>query len=286
MSTRDLSELRRLAAELRLHIVRMMGPGKAHHFGGSLSAADIVTALYFRQMRYDPRDPTWPDRDRFLMSKGHCVPAQYAALAMLGVLSIDELPTLKVLGSRLQGHPAMHITPGIEGCTGSLGQGLSFANGMALAGLIQERDYRVYCVIGDGETQEGQIWEAAATAAKHCLGRVTAILDSNGLKASDETYCGKAMRPMSERWASFGWRVREIDGHDMGQICDALDWANEPSEAPAFIAARTVKGKGVSFMEGQAGFHNASITPEQMKQALAELQANLKQAQEAQNERA
>ena len=281
MATRDSRRLREMAAELRVHIARMMGAEKAHHWGGSMSAADIVAALYFYKMRYDPANPKWPERDRFIMSKGHCVPAQYAALAMLGVLSLDELPTLKVLGSRLQGHPAMHLVPGIEGCTGSLGQGLSYANGMALAGRVQGYDYRVYCLIGDGETQEGQVWEAAMTSAKECLGNLTAIIDRNGLKAMDETSCGKSMEPISERWSAFGWSVREIDGHDMDQICEALDWVEGNSATPTVIIARTIKGKGVSFIEGKPQFHNAALTEQEAANALAELEMTLKQARGA-----
>jgi len=281
MSTRDIPTLCRLAAELRLRAFRAMGPNKAHHFGGSLSAADIVTALYFYKMRYDPQNIAWPERDRFLMSKGHCVPVQYAALAMLGVLPLEELSTLKRLGTRLQGHPAMHETPGLEGCTGSLGQGLSCANGMALAGRIQGGSYRVYCLIGDGELHEGQVWEAVVTAASRCLGNVTAIVDFNGLKAMDECACSRTMEPMAARWAAFGWRTREINGHDMAQICEALDWAETDPKVPAAIIAHTVKGKGVSFMEGKAPFHNAMLTEEQHKQGVAELEAGLSKMQEA-----
>jgi len=281
MTTRDLGQLRRLAAELRLHIARMMGANKAHHFGGSMSAADMVAALYFYKMRYDPNDPSWPDRDRFIMSKGHCVPAQYAALAMLGVLPLEELPTLKLLGSRLQGHPAMHECPGLEGCTGSLGQGLSYANGMALAARVLGRDYRVYCLLGDGELQEGQVWEAAMTASKQCLGNLTALIDWNGLKAMDATSCGKLMEPMADRWIAFGWQVREIDGHDLAQICDALDWADGNAETPSLVIARTVKGKGIPFMEGRPQFHNVALTEQQVGQVIAELEAQLRRAQEA-----
>ena len=280
MEPGQLHELKRRAAELRLHVVRMMGAGKAHHFGGSLSSADIVTALYFYKMRYDPQNPAWPDRDRFIMSKGHCVPAQYAALAMLGVIPLEELPTLKELGSRLQGHPAAHLVPGIEGCTGSLGQGLSFANGMALAARIQKRNYQVYCLLGDGETQEGQVWEAAMTASKQCLGNLTAIIDGNGLKAMDEPSCAKLMEPMAQKWAAFGWYVREIDGHDMDQICQALDWAEGNTDAPSMIIAHTVKGKGISFIEGRPEFHNAPMTEEQLQKAIAELEANLRELEE------
>jgi transketolase len=271
----EITRLRRQAAEMRVHIVRMMGANKAHHFGGSLSAADIMTALYFYKMRYDPQNPDWPERDRFVMSKGHSVPAQYAALAMLGVLPLEELPTLKRLGSRLQGHPAMQETPGLEACTGALGEGLSYANGIAFAALVRELDYKVYCLLGDGELQEGQCWEAMMTAAEHCLSNVVAIVDKNGLKAMDETACGHPLPPLAQRWSSFGWTATEIDGHDMAAICQALDWASEQFDQPAVIVANTVKGKGISFVEGQAGFHNAAVTDEQLQAALTELEANV-----------
>jgi transketolase len=181
------------------------------------------------------------------------------------------------MGTRLQGHPASHLTPGIEGCTGSLGQGLSFANGMALATQLQGLNARVYCLVGDGELQEGQVWEAAMTAPKHCLTQMTVIVDQNGLKAMDETVCGKPMEPLAPRWSAFGWDVREIDGHNMEEICDALDWAAARTEAPAAIMARTTKGKGISFIENQPGYHNYFLTAEQFAQATAELEANLAQ---------
>jgi transketolase len=281
MIVQDTQELRRLATELRLNVVRMMGANKAHHFGGSMSAADVVTALYFYKMRYDPANPSWPERDRFILSKGHCVPVQYAALAMRGVFPVEELDTLKQLGTRLQGHPAAHLLPGIEACTGSLGQGLSFANGMALAGRIQDRQYRVYCLMGDGETQEGQVWEAAMTSSRHCLSNLTAIIDANGLKAMDEPSCAKAMEPIGGRWAAFGWRVREIDGHDMDEICRALDWAEESPDAPSLIVAHTVKGKGLSFIEGRAAFHNAALSDEQIVAARDELETAMQNTGEA-----
>lgn len=271
----DIARLHHTAAEMRWRIVNMMGPGKAHHFGGSLSATDIVTALYFYKMRFDPSAPEWPERDRFIMSKGHSVPAQYAALAMLGVFPVEELSTLKYLGSRLQGHPAMHETPGLEGCTGALGEGLSFANGMALAGRVLGSSYRVYCLLGDGELQEGQIWEAAMTAAKHRLSSLVAIIDRNGLKAMDSTECSKLLDPLVSRWSAFGWATTEIDGHDMAAICDALDWADSQSPQPTVIIANTVKGKGVSYLEGEAEFHNASLTEEQFQQAIIELEEAL-----------
>jgi transketolase len=211
------------------------------------------------------------------MSKGHSVPAQYAALAMAGFFPLEELATLKRLGSRLQGHPAMHETPGIEGCTGALGEGLSFANGMAIAGRLHERSYRVFCVLGDGELHEGQVWEAAMTSVRQCLDNLVAIIDRNRLKAMDATECGKALDPLGERWTSFGWAVKEVDGHDMGALCDALDWADGQVHQPSMIIAQTVKGKGVSFMAGQPGFHNAAITEDQYRQAVAELELALKE---------
>jgi transketolase len=256
-----------------------MGPDKAHHFGGSLSCSDILAALYFYKMCYDPRDPNWPERDRFIMSKGHSVPAQYAALAMLGVLPCAELPTLKCLGSRLQGHPACHETPGLEGCTGALGEGLSYANGIALAARILGLSYNVYCLLGDGELQEGQIWEAAMTAAHNRLGSVVAIVDRNGLKAMDAVACAKCLDPLPERWVSFGWAAQEIDGHDMAAICDALDWADEQTQQPAVIIANTVKGKGVSFIEGRPGYHNAAMNKEEFQRAVSELRAALAEAE-------
>lgn len=276
MATPDqIAHLCRKAAEMRLQIVTMMGPSKPHHFGGSLSATDVVTALYFYKMRFDPTNPYWPERDRFLMSKGHSVPAQYAALALLDVLPCDELPTLKCLGSRLQGHPAMHETPGLEGCTGALGEGLSYANGMALAARIRGLSYNVYCLLGDGELHEGQIWEAAMTAAQHHLGNVVAIIDRNGLKAMDGVACAKRLDSLAERWISFGWAVTEIDGHDMAAICEALDWADEQTDQPAMIIAQTVKGKGIPFIEGDPGYHNAPMKEDDLERAIASLESAL-----------
>jgi transketolase len=275
-----INRLRRIAAEIRLLVVKMMGAGKAHHFGGSLSAADMITALYFYGMRYDPKDPKWPGRDRLIMSKGHSVPVQYAALALLGVFEVDELFTLKKLGSRLQGHPAMHLTPGLEACTGALGEGLSYANGMALAARVKGLNYRVFCVIGDGELHEGQIWEAAMTAPKRELVNVKAFIDRNQLKAMDAADSSKCMDPLVLRWESFGWAVQEIHGHHMGEICAAIDWACAQESRPSMIICNTVKGKGVSFLENAAGFHNAPVSDEQYEKAVQELEANLRQLEE------
>jgi transketolase len=279
--TKDFAQLELKAAEMRLHIVRMMGANKPHHFGGSLSAADIVTALYFYKMKYDPSNPKWPERDRFVLSKGHSVPVQYVALAMLGVFSIEELFTLKKIGSRLQGHPAMHCTPGLEGCTGSLGMGLSYANGMAISASLLGQEYHVYCLIGDGELQEGQVWEAALNTPKLCLNNLTAIVDHNGLKAMDDsTRCCKPIKPIGNRFASIGWNVLDIDGHCMKEICEALDLSTYPDNAPSVIVAHTIKGKGISFLENQAGFHNAPLTQDQLNSALNELEIKLQTMKE------
>jgi transketolase len=266
-----IQEIAEIAEKLRQLIVTMMGPGKAHHFGGSLSSADLIAGVYFYAMHVDPHNPRWPERDRFIMSKGHSVPAQYAALALKGFFPIEELKTLKKLGSRLQGHPAMHYTPGIEGCTGALGEGLSYANGMALAARLHHLDYHVYCLMGDGEQQEGQVWEAAMSSAHHKLGNLTAIIDRNHLKAMDDPESSKLMDPLPQRWEDFGWLVREIDGHNHREICEALDWSRQPRQQPTLIFAHTIKGKGISFMQGNARFHNAAITQEQYESALNEL---------------
>lgn len=262
-----LADLKTLAREMRHHIITMMGADKPHHFGGSLSSVELVTALYFYKMRYDPANPEWDGRDRFVMSKGHSVPTQYAALAMLGVIPLEELPSLKCLGSILQGHPNACITPGIEACTGSLGQGLSFANGIALAARIRGLPARVYVLLGDGELQEGQVWEAAMGAATHGLDSLVGLVDRNRLKSQGDVDEAKRLEPLEEKWRAFGWHVIGIDGHDLRQICGALDEAERIKGRPTAIIAQTVKGKGVPFMEGQFQFHNAAISEEQLELA-------------------
>jgi transketolase len=266
-----LSQLEAKARELRYHIVNMMGVDKPHHFGGSLSSVELVTALYFYTMRYDASDPCWEGRDRFVMSKGHSVPAQYAALAMLGVIPMEALPTLKHLGSILQGHPNACLTPGIEACTGSLGQGLSFANGIAMAARIRGMDIRVYVLLGDGELQEGQVWEAAMGTSTHKIDSIVALIDRNGLKSQGPVDEAKCLEPLAAKWQAFGWHTITVDGHDMRQICEALDGAKTVKGKPTVIIANTVKGKGVSFMEGQYQFHNSPISREQWEEAIRQL---------------
>ena len=270
LDDKKYEELVTTAANLRIHLLNMMGYGKKHHFGGSLSIVEIVTALYFYKMRYDSENYLWEDRDRFILSKGHCVPAQYAALALLGVIPMNQLKSLKQLGSILQGHPNANLTPGIEAFTGCLGQGLSFGNGVALASKILNRNIRTYVVIGDGELHEGQIWEAAMTTATHNLKSLTAIIDNNQLKSQGKTSEAKVVEPLTEKWEAFGWHAVVIDGHDLRQICMALDLADENTR-PTVIIANTVKGKGISFMENKFEYHNASITKEQLNCALEEV---------------
>ncbi len=263
-----LAELEATAREMRYHIVRMMGADKPHHFGGSLSIVEMVTALYFYKMRTDPANPEWEGRDRFVMSKGHSVPAQYVALAMLGVLPMEALPTLKHLGSILQGHPNACMTPGLEACTGSLGQGLSFANGIALAARIRGLGIRVYCLSGDGELHEGQVWEAALGSSTHKLDHLCALVDRNRLKSQGLADEAKNLEPLAAKWQAFGWHTIAVDGHDLRQICDALDEAETVKGRPTVIIAETVKGKGVPFMEGQFQFHNAPISQAQWAEAM------------------
>ncbi len=266
-----VAELTEKAREIRRHIVRMVAEAGSGHPGGSLSAADIVTALYFNQMRLDPVRPDWPDRDRFVLSKGHAAPVLYAALAERGYFPVAELSTLRKLGSRLQGHPDMRKLPGVEMSTGSLGQGLSAANGMALAARLDGRDYRVYALLGDGECQEGQVWEAAMAAAHYALENLTAIVDFNGLQIDGPVSEVMSTEPLPDKWRAFGWHVLEIDGHDFGQILPALEKARSAGGRPTAIVARTVKGKGVSFMEHGVDWHGVAPKGDQVAQALAEL---------------
>ncbi|MHB8945465.1 MAG: transketolase [Bacillota bacterium] len=255
------------ARDIRRHIIEMIAAAKSGHPGGSLSATDILSALYFRVMRIDPARPDWPDRDRFVLSKGHGAPALYATLAERGYFPVEELKTLRRLHSRLQGHPDMRKTPGVEASTGSLGQGLSMANGMALAGRLDGRDWRVYVLLGDGECEEGQVWEAAMAASHYRLDSVTAFLDYNGLQIDGPIEKVMSPNPLPEKWRAFGWHVVEIDGHDFTQILGAVEEAKKTKGRPTMIVARTVKGKGVSFMENEADWHGKAPSPEQAEQA-------------------
>ena len=268
---KDISFLKVKAKEIRKSIVSMITEAKSGHPGGSLSATDILTALYFSEMNVDPANPKMEGRDRFVLSKGHAAPAIYATLAEKGYFSKDELMTLRKFGSRLQGHPDMKKLPGIEISTGSLGQGLSVANGMALNAKIFDENYRTYVVLGDGEIQEGQIWEAAMTAAHYKLDNLCAFLDSNNLQIDGNVTEIKGVEPLDKKWEAFGWNVIKIDGHDFEQILSALDKARECKDKPTMVIAKTIKGKGVSFMENVCGFHGVAPTLEELERALAEL---------------
>jgi len=267
-----IAEIEARAQTIRLDVIKMLTKAGSGHPGGSLSCADIVAALYFRIMRHDPARPDWPDRDRFLMSKGHCAPTWYAALARAGYFPVDWLDGLRKLESPLQGHPDMLKTPGVEMSSGSLGQGLSIANGMALAARLDGRDYRVYVLLGDGELQEGQVWEAAMTAAHRNLDNICAVIDNNGLQIDGPVDEVKSVNPIGEKWASFGWNVIEINGHTMTEVVDAFEAARAAKGRPTMIVAHTVKGKGVSFMENKVDFHGVAPSEKERVQALAELE--------------
>ncbi len=267
----SIEELNAKAKMFRRQILEMIFAAGSGHPGGSMSSIDFITALYYNVMRVDPKNPRWPDRDRFVLSKGHVCPAVYAVLADLGFFPKEALMTLRKPGSILQGHPDMHKTPGIEMSTGSLGQGLSVSCGMALAARIDAKDYRVYCVMGDGEVQEGNIWEGAMLASHLKLDNLTAILDRNRLQIDGNTEQVMSLDPLPDKWRAFGWNVLEIDGHDMQQILDAVDLAKRTKEKPTIIIANTLKGKGVSFMENQVGFHGRALTKEEMAKAMEEL---------------
>ncbi|KHO63313.1 transketolase [Thermoanaerobacter sp. YS13] len=266
--------LKQKAKEVRIDIINMLAEAGSGHPGGSLSCADILTLLYFDKMNVKPDNPKWEDRDRLVLSKGHAAPALYAVLAEKGFFPKEELKTLRKLGSILQGHPDMKSTPGLDMTTGSLGQGLSAANGMALAGKLDKKDYRVYVILGDGELQEGQIWEAAMTAAHYKLDNLTAILDFNGLQIDGPNREVKNIEPVNEKFKAFGWHVIEIDGHDFDQIDRAIEEAKATKRRPTLIIAHTIKGKGVSFMENQVGWHGNAPNEEQRQKAIQELEGS------------
>jgi transketolase len=267
----SLPELEKMARQLRRDVITMIATAGSGHPGGSLSAADIVTALYFKVMRHDPKNPQWPDRDRFVLSKGHAAPILYAALAECGYFPVEELSTLRKLGSRLQGHTDRTLTPGVEMSAGSLGQGLSYGIGIALAGRLDKRDYRVYVLLGDGECEEGQVWEAAMFGPHHKMDNITAIVDHNDLQLDGRVCDIMGLEPLADKWRAFNWHVLEINGHDMGEILKALKKAGEVKGKPTVIIAHTVKGKGVSFMEGNVDFHGKAPSPQETEQALKEL---------------
>lgn len=263
-----IANLEDKARELRVAIVRMLHKSQSGHTGGSLSAIDLITALYFSRMRHDPDNPAWEERDRFVLCKGHAAPAQYVALAHSGYFPKEDLMMLRRLGSHLQGHPDSKSTPGVEVCTGSLGQGLSMANGMALGLRLDSSSSRVYALLGDGELQEGQVWEAAMAAAHYRLDNLCALVDANALQIDGEVAKVMEVAPIALKFKSFGWHALEIDGHDMAAILAALDHAQTVKGQPTVIVARTVKGKGVTFFENKASYHGVPPSDDELPKAL------------------
>jgi transketolase len=263
--------LKAVANDLRCKSVRMIYQASSGHAGGSLSAADVVAALYFSEMNIDPARPDWPDRDRMVLSKGHAAPVLYAALAKRGYFPVEELATLRQIGGRLQGHPDMRKTPGVDATTGSLGQGISIAVGMAIGARVAKRPYRVYALMGCGEQQEGQVWEAAMSAAHYRLDNLVGIIDYNTLQIDGCNADVMEIAPLAEKWKAFGWEVLEIDGHDTQAILDAFVRAREVKGRPTAIVARTVKGRGVSFMENEVKWHSGMVTAEHYELAMMEL---------------
>jgi len=270
-----VARLERLAMRLRRDVLEMIGIGKTGHLGGSFSLAEVAAVLYFKKMRFDPRDFKNPDRDRLVLSKGHAVLIQYAALVELGVIPRAEMAKLKTLGGILQGHPDMQQTPGIEAVTGSLGQGLSIGVGLALAMRLDRRHNRIYVVMGDGELAEGQLWEAAMAAAAYKVDNLTAIVGRNRIQATGPTAEVLDIPDIERKWEAMGWRVFAADGHDVSSILAGLERAESVKNQPAVLVAETVKGKGISFAENTAAFHNGALSREQYERGLAEIDRKL-----------
>ena len=270
----DVNALKKMADRIRMHVIEMTSAAGSGHPGGSLSSAELFSVLYFHVLRHDPKDPEWSDRDRFVLSKGHVAPALYATLAESGYFSTDELLTLRKIGSRLQGHPAKGKLPGIEASTGSLGQGLSMSCGMALAAKIDKKDIRVYCLLGDGELQSGQNWEAMMLASHYKLNNLTIFIDRNRLQIMGNTEKTLSVDPLAAKLKAFGFRVQSIDGHDVKKILKACGKVGS-SKIPTAIILNTVKGKGVSFMENNPEFHGRSCKPDEKEQALKEIKERL-----------
>ncbi len=277
MNSTDTNQMKILAAKARRGAIVGTFNAKSGHPGGSLSAADIFTYLYFKEMNVDPKNPQWDLRDRFVLSKGHCCPSLYAVLALKGFFPMEELEKLRHVGAMLQGHPDMKGTPGIDMSTGSLGQGVSAACGMALCAKIDNKDYRVYTVLGDGECEEGQVWEAAMFAAHKELDNLVIIVDCNGLQIDGSTAQVGGVEPLDTKFESFGFNVINIDGHNFDDIEAALNNAKATKGKPTAIIAKTVKGKGVSFMENEVGWHGKATNAEEFEIAIKELDAQIKE---------
>jgi len=272
INEQSLTVVKEKALIMRREIIKMLGEAGSGHTGGSLSPADIVSCLYFWEMNVDPKNPGWEERDRFVLSKGHAAPLLYAALAEKGFFSREWLATLRKMGSSLQGHPDMRKLPGVEASTGSLGQGISWAVGMALAGKLDKRNYRVYVLLGDGEIQEGIVWEATMAASHYKLDNLMAFVDHNGLQIDGRIEDVMSPEPIADKFKAFGWEVLQVDGHNYRQIMEAINIGRKVKGRPTAVIARTVKGKGCSFMENQVDWHGKAPSKEEVEKALAELQ--------------
>ena len=268
----NIEELTKKAVEIRKGIIEAVYHAQSGHPGGSLSVADILTVLYFNEMNIKPEEPSWEDRDRLVLSKGHCSPALYSCLANREYFSVEDLKTFRKIDSYLQGHPDKNKVSGVDMTTGSLGQGLSAANGMAIAGKMDQKDYRVYCILGDGEIEEGQIWEAAMTSSKYKLDNLCVIVDNNNLQIDGTVEEVMSPYPIDEKFKSFGFEIIKIDGHDIEEIIKAFEVAKNIKDKPTCIIAKTIKGKGISYMENQVGWHGKAPNEEQYKEAIKELE--------------
>ena len=271
-ATRDIAELKRISTDLRVKIIELLVKAGSGHPGGSLSEIDILTCLYFGGvLRYRADEPSWPDRDRFVLSKGHCTPGWYSTLARAGYFPDEWLMTFRKLGSPLQGHPDRTRTPGVEASTGSLGQGISMAIGMAIAGKLDDAPWRVYCMVGDGESESGQVWEAAMAAPKFGLDNFCVIVDNNQVQQTELVETIMDLQPIAEKYRAFNWNAIEIDGHDHAAVLDAFDHAASTKGKPTAIVAHTIKGKGVSFMELNPAWHGKAPSKEEGDRAIAEI---------------
>jgi len=280
MEKHKMKELKKYATLIRKHIIDEVYSAAAGHPGGSLSCTDILTVLYFHEMRVDPKNPKWEDRDRFVLSKGHCAPALYGTLAERGFFPVEDLNGFRSIDSYLEGHPSMKSVPGVDMSTGSLGQGISAAVGMAIAGKLDKKDYMVYSILGDGEIEEGQVWEALMAAAHYKLNNLVAFLDHNGLQIDGKITDVMSPESVEEKFKAFGWKIISVNGHDYEQIIEAINEAKKSKDRPTMIVAETIKGKDVSFMENAPGWHGTAPNKEQRDQAIAELDAILSKLEE------
>lgn len=272
LSQDKIKEMQAIADNIRVTVLNIIYKAQSGHLGGSFSVAEIVTTLYFGVMKIDPDNPSWPDRDRLVPSKGHCAPAIYTALALKGVVAPEALDDLRQMGCILQGHPCMNKVPGIDISTGSLGHGLSIGVGMALGAMLRKKDFRVFVLLGDGELNEGQNWEAAMSAAKHSLANLTAIVDRNRVQLDGPTEDIMPLEPLAKKWEAFNWHTKTVDGHNIEEVYNGLQWAKSNLDAPSVIIANTTKGKGVSFMENSHEWHGKPPSKEEYEKAMQELE--------------